>query len=204
MDFKLLSKYGISHLDCGTARSAKEAEAVAKKIGFPVALKIISPSVLHKTDRGGVELNIGNAQELRKAYTAMMERFSDVKVDGVLVQRMASPGGVELIVGGKRDLQFGQMIMLGIGGIYVEVVRDFTFRICPITKEDAQEMIAELHGYKILSGARGKKPINKGALVATLLKVSALLEKENPKEFDINPLVADGKGCIAVDVRVIG
>ena len=221
MDFKLLSKYKISYLECETVRTLVAAQNAAKKIGFPIALKIISPQALHKTDFGGVVLGIKNAQELQNAYTEMMKRFSGagMKIDGVLVQKMAGASThtstqdgakgaqnnapVELIVGGKRDSQFGQMIMLGVGGIYVEILRDFTFRICPITAEDANEMILELQAYPLLAGARKRKPINQAALVSTLLKVSALLEKENPKEFDINPLIVDDKGCIAVDVRLI-
>lgn len=203
MDFELLSKYDIAHLECGTAKYEKEAQALAKKIGFPVALKIISPKVLHKTDMGGVALNVQDAQELQGAYGKMVKKFAGMDVEGVLVQKMAPKGGIELIVGGKKDPQFGQMIMLGIGGIYVEVMRDFTFRICPITKADAEEMITELHGYKMLAGARGTKAVDQAALVSTLMKVSRLLEKEDPKEFDINPLVAYGKGCVALDVRII-
>lgn len=202
MDFELLSKYGIQSPPCGVARSEKEALSIAAKAGYPVAVKIISGKILHKTDVGGVILGIQNPEGLRKAYAKMVAKFSGTDINGVLVQRMA-PKGFELIIGGKRDLQFGQMIMLGTGGIYVEVMKDFTFRICPITKDDAQEMISELRSYPMLSGARGRKPISTAALVSTLLKVSKLLEKENPTELDINPLVADENGCTAVDVRII-
>ena len=116
---------------------------------------------------------------------------------------MAGKESVELIIGGKRDSQFGQLIMLGMGGIFVEVMRDVVFRVCPITKKDAEEMICELRAYPILSGARGRKPVDKPALVNTLVKVSELLQKENPAEFDINPLMADEKGCVAVDMRIL-
>ena len=177
---------------------------VARKFGFPVAMKVVSPLVLHKSDRGGVMLGIQSAAEAEKAYHLLMERYRGVKMDGVLVQKMA--GGkdpVELIVGGKKDAQFGQLIMLGLGGIFVEVMKDVTFRVCPITEDDARSMIRELHSYPILAGARGRKPISERALVGTLMKVSELLEKENPREFDINPLIADSGGCTAVDMRII-
>lgn len=172
-------------------------------MGFPVAMKVVSPSVLHKSDRGGVLLGISGAQEATKAYNLLMERYSGVPVDGVLVQKMAGKGAIELIVGGKRDSQFGQLLMLGLGGIFVEVFRDVSFRVCPVSKEDAQSMIKELRAYPILAGARGRKPVNQQALVSTILKVSALLLNEDPAEFDINPLLAGEKECIAVDMRIL-
>lgn len=166
-------------------------------------MKAISPQVLHKSDRGGVMLGIKSAAEAEKAYHLLMERYRGVALDGVLVQKMAGKSAVELIVGGKRDAQFGQLLMLGMGGIFVEVLRDVTFRVCPIQKSDALEMIGELRSRAILEGARGRKPIDKNSLAATLVKISQLLEKENPSEFDINPLLCDEKGCIAVDVRIL-
>ena len=108
---------------------------------------------------------MGSGAEAEKAYHLLMERYRGVKVDGVLVQKMAGRGAVELIVGGKRDAQFGQLMMLGLGGIFVEVFRDVSFRVCPITPEDAREMVHELRAYPILAGARGRKPINQPALV---------------------------------------
>jgi len=204
VDFPLLSKYKIGFPSTYLASSMHGAILVARKFGFPVAMKVVSPSVLHKSDRGGVMLDIKSAAEAEKAYHLLMERYRGVKIGGVLVQKMAGgKDSVELIVGGKKDAQFGSLIMLGLGGIFVEVMKDVTFRVCPITESDATAMIHELKSYPILAGARGRKPINERALVSTLLKVSALLEKENPKEFDINPLIADSSGCTAVDMRII-
>ena len=203
MDFKLLSKYGISYPASELASSPAGAAGAASKIGFPVAMKVISPQVTHKSDRGGVILGVGSGPEAEKAYHLLMERYRGVKVDGILVQKMAGKGAVELIVGGKRDAQFGQLIMVGLGGIFVEVFRDVSFRVCPITRGDAEEMVRELKAYPILAGARGRKPVSQPALAATMLKVSKLLEKEDPAEFDINPLMADEKGCLAVDMRII-
>ncbi|MCX8175158.1 MAG: acetate--CoA ligase family protein [Candidatus Micrarchaeota archaeon] len=203
MDFRLLSKYGISYPASKTVSSLEEALAAAEKIGYPVAMKALCSQVLHKSDRGGVVLDVSSAGEAEKAYHLLVERYRGLKLDGILVQKMAGKQAVELIVGGKRDPQFGQLIMLGMGGIFVEVMRDVAFRICPIGEQDAQEMIHELRAYPILAGARGRKPVNERALVATLLSVSRLLLSEDPKEFDINPLLADDKGCVAVDVRML-
>jgi len=203
MDFPLLSKYGISYPKTEVAATRVRAVEAAEKMGYPVALKISSDAVLHKTDRGGVLLGLKSKDEVQKGYELLIARFSHVKIDGIVVQKMAGKEAVELIIGGKRDAQFGQLIMLGMGGIFVEVMRDVAFRVCPITKKDAQEMICELRAYPILAGARGRKPVNKAALVNALVKVSDLLQKENPAEFDINPLMADEKGCVAVDMRIL-
>ena len=202
-DFPLLAKYGIKYPATELAVSLPSALSACNKVGFPLAMKAISPQVLHKSDRGGVMLGIKSAAEAEKAYHLLMERYRGVALDGVLVQKMAGKSAVELIVGGKRDAQFGQLLMLGMGGIFVEVLRDVTFRVCPIQKSDALEMIGELRSRAILEGARGRKPIDKNSLAATLVKISQLLEKENPSEFDINPLLCDEKGCIAVDVRIL-
>ena len=203
MDFPLLSKYGISHPKTEIAPTRVRAVAAAEKMGYPVALKISSDQVLHKTDRGGVLLGLKNSDEVQKGYDLLFARFSHEKIDGIIVQKMAGKEAIELIIGGKRDAQFGQMIMLGMGGIFVEVMRDVVFRVCPITRKDAEEMVHELKAYPILAGARGRKPVNQKALVNTLVQVSTLLQKENPAEFDINPLMADEKGCVAVDMRIL-
>jgi len=203
MDFPLLSKYGISYPKTEVAPTRVRAVEAAEKMGYPVALKISSDAVLHKTDRGGVLLGLKNSDEVQKGYDLLIARFSHVKIEGIIVQRMAGKEAVELIIGGKRDAQFGQLIMLGMGGIFVEVMRDVAFRVCPITKKDAEEMICELRAYPILAGARGRKPVNKAALVDALVKVSRLLLRENPSEFDINPLMADEKRCVAVDMRIL-
>lgn len=204
MDFSLLSKYGIDSAPSKTVREAHEAILASAEMGFPVAMKIISPDALHKSEKGGVVLGIQNAHEAEVSYRTLTDRFKGAKVEGVLVQKMvAGKGALELIIGGKRDSQFGQLIMLGMGGIFVEVYKDVTFRVCPIKKEDALGMISELKARPILDGARGRKPIDKSALVRALLSVSRLLQKENPSEFDINPLMADEKGCVAVDMRIL-
>ncbi len=204
VDFKLLSKYDIAFPHSLMASSVQEVQKAAEKVGYPLAIKAISPQVLHKSERGGVLLGINTPQEALKAAELLSHRYKGVKLDGFLVQRMAgSKTSVELIVGGKKDAQFGQLLMLGMGGIFVEVFKDVSFRVCPINEDDAKEMIGELVAHPILAGARGRKPINESALVSTLLKVSRLLQHENPKEFDLNPVFADEKGCVAVDMRII-
>ncbi len=203
IDFPLLSKYGLIVVPSIMAKEAHGAIKAAAEMGFPVAMKIVSPDALHKSDRGGVILDVQSASEAENAFRTLMDRFRNSKVEGVLVQKMAGKGAIELIIGGKRDSQFGQLIMLGMGGIFVEVYKDVTFRVCPITKDDALGMISELRSSPILEGARGRKPIDKAALVGALLSVSSLLLKEDPAEFDINPLMADEKGCVAVDMRML-
>ena len=203
MDVKLLSKYGITCPKTGIAASWQRAAGLARSFGYPVALKISSSQVLHKTDRGGVLLGLKNEDEVRKGYELLMARFSHVKMDGIIVQKMAGKESVELIIGGKKDPQFGQLLMLGMGGIFVEVMRDVVFRVCPITVKDAREMINELRAYPILAGARGRKKVNMHELAITLVRASRLLESEDPAEFDINPLMADEKGCVAVDMRLL-
>ncbi|MCX6772535.1 MAG: acetate--CoA ligase family protein [Candidatus Micrarchaeota archaeon] len=204
MDFELLSKYKIDYPKFAKARTPADIIAAGKKLGFPLAMKMLSPDVQHKSDKGGVILDIKGLGELEKAGFLLLERYRDVKVEGVLLQRMAGgKDSVELIIGGKKDAQFGQLIMLGLGGIFVEVLKDVTFRVCPITEDDARQMVHELKSYPILAGARGRKPVNERALIATLMKVSKLLMNENPKEFDINPLIINSEECTAVDMRII-
>jgi len=206
LDFSILDKYGIPRLPFSVAKSEEEAALSASKIGFPVAMKLISgeDTALHKTDIGGVVLNVASQGEAKGVYADFRKRFGS-RLTGVLVQKMATKarGSVELIVGGKKDAQFGQLVMLGLGGIFVEAYRDVTFRVCPISSEDAFEMIHELRSFQMLMGIRGGKPADLQVLAGTIVKVSRLLEKENPSEFDINPLLVDERGCVALDVRFL-
>jgi acyl-CoA synthetase (NDP forming) len=199
-DLELLNSYGFKLLPYNLAKSKDEALVAARKIGYPIVLKIVSPEITHKTDVGGVKINIKNDQMLKLAYDDILESAKGKSVDGVLVQKMARKG-VELIVGGKKDDQFGHMIVLGLGGIYVEIFRDVTARICPIDEEDIDEMLGELKAHPLLTGARGKKPVNIHALKRLMLRVSKFLKQEDIKEMDLNPIVFDDKGCDIVDVR---
>lgn len=197
-----LGKFNIHPIKSAIAMSERDAVKAASGVGYPVVLKIVSPEIIHKSDKGCVIVDIADERGLRSAYKEIMGRASGFKVDGMLVQHMARKG-VELIIGGKRDPQFGQVIMFGLGGLYVEVLRDFSMRVCPIHKSDGAEMIREIKSYPILAGARGRKPVNEGKLIDLLVNVSRFLMKKNPKEFDLNPVIADSEGYDIVDIRII-
>jgi acyl-CoA synthetase (NDP forming) len=199
-DFALLEKHGFKLLPYRLAKDEEEAVKAAKAIGYPVALKIVSPEIEHKTDVGGVKVNIKNDDVLRFTFRDIIQSGKGKKVEGVLVQGMARKG-VELIIGGKKDPQFGHMVVLGLGGIYVEIFRDISARICPLAAADVDEMVSELKVHPLLEGARGKKPIHKKALEQLVLRVCAFMQEEDLKEMDLNPVVFDEKGCDIVDAR---
>ncbi|RLF59528.1 MAG: acetyl-CoA synthetase [Thermoplasmata archaeon] len=204
---KILKKYGIPVPREELAKNEKEAKEIAKKIGFPVVLKLISPDILHRTDIGGVILDIKDEKGVIKSYRSIIENaknnFPNARIRGVLVQEML-PHGKEVIVGLVRDKQFGHVIMFGLGGIFVEILKDVSFRVIPIDKKEAMKMIQEIKGYKILEGVRGSPPSDLDALADILVKVSKLgQEFPNIIELDINPLFSYEKGAIAVDCRII-
>lgn len=204
---KLLTEAGIACTDIKLAKTAKEAATAAKKMGFPVVLKIVSQDILHKTDVGGVKLNLNNEEEVSKAFDEIVKSAKKhkpkAKIDGVSVQPMARPG-TEVIIGMSKDQQFGPVLMFGLGGILVEVLKDVSFRIVPLTRRDAREMIKEIKGYPVLQGYRGHEPANIEMLEEILLKVSEFVEKlPDIKELDINPLFAYKDGALALDARVI-
>lgn len=199
-DFALLEKHGFKLLPYRLARDEEEAAKAAKDIGYPVAMKIVSPEIEHKTDVGGVKVNVKNEEVLRLNFREIVQGAKGKKVEGVLIQKMARKG-VELIIGGKKDPQFGHMVVLGLGGIYVEIFRDISARICPLNAADVEEMVSELKVHPLLEGARGKKPINKKSLEELVLRVCAFMTKEDLKEMDLNPVVFDEKGCDIVDAR---
>jgi acyl-CoA synthetase (NDP forming) len=199
-DFALLEKHGFRLLPYYLAKSEVDAIAGAKKIGYPVALKIVSPGISHKTDVGGVKLKIKDERSLRIAYEEIVQSAKSNQIDGVLVQKMARKG-VELIIGGKKDPQFGHMIILGLGGIYVEIFRDVSARLCPLASEDVDEMVAELKSHPLLEGARGEKPINKKVLEQLVLRACKFMAQEDIKEMDLNPVIFDENGCDIVDAR---
>ena len=201
-DFKLLEKNNFKLLPYALVKSEEEAVEAAKRIGYPVALKIISPDVSHKTDIGGVKIGLRDDVVLRHAYKEIMINASGKRIDGMLVQKMARKG-IELIIGGKKDPQFGHMVVLGLGGVYVEIFRDITARICPVRKEDVEEMIRELKAHPLITGTRGEKPINKEALVRLIIKTCKFIEKEDIKELDLNPVIFDSEGCDIVDARMV-
>src|SRR3989339_1545734 len=192
--FKLLKRYDFKLLPYGVAGTESQAIEIAEKIGYPVAMKIISDKIEHKTDVGGVKIGIRNHVGVRLAYKEIIESAHHHRITGVLIQKMARKG-VELIVGGKKDPQFGHMVVLGLGGIYVEVFRDVTARICPVGKRDVEEMICELKAHPLITGTRGKKSININTLEKLVVNVSRFMQKEDILELDLNPVVFDEHGC---------
>jgi acyl-CoA synthetase (NDP forming) len=191
------------------ASSLEETLAAAEKVGYPVAIKIVSTGISHKSDVGGVQLNLRDATALQKAYEEMLAQisleFPQAKIDGVLVQPMAS-GGRELILGGRQDPQFGPVVLVGLGGIFVELFEEVVVRVAPISRREAREMVQSLRGYAVLAGARGSQPTDIPALEEALLRLSQLLSDfPEIKELDINPLrvFQAGAGCRALDARVI-
>ena len=202
---KVLSKYGIQVTQGSIAKSTDEAYDIASSIGFPVAMKISSPDISHKSDMGGVVLNI-KKEDVKAAFSDMITRIKKAapgaNIEGVLVQQMA-PSGHEIIVGLKKDAQFGHALMFGLGGIFVEIYKDVSFRVTPIDKKEALEMISEIKGYPILKGIRGRKPADVDAVADVLVSVSEMAQKENIVELDINPLIVGENGAIAVDARVL-
>jgi acyl-CoA synthetase (NDP forming) len=203
----LLKKAGIPVIEAKLARSKKEAVSISKEVGFPVVLKISSPDVIHKSDSGGVKLGLANATQVGKAYSeivlAIEKAFPKAVIEGVSVQEMAPPG-VEVIVGMSKDPQFGPVLMFGLGGIFVEVLKDVSFRIVPVSERDAGEMIREIKGYPVLEGYRGQEPASIPALEMLIVKVSQFVGK-NPqiKELDLNPVFAYPDKAVAVDARII-
>ena len=204
---KILKQAGISVVEAKLAKTQKEAVSLSQKMGFPVALKITSPDVIHKTDSGGVMLSINSVTEVKKAYDEILKKvrkqYPDAIIHGVSVQKMARPG-TEVIVGTSKDPQFGPVIMFGLGGIFVELLKDVSFRVIPVEPRDAQEMIKEIKGYPLLQGYRGKEPANISALVEIILKISKLIE-ENPqiKELELNPVFAYRDKALGIDARII-
>lgn len=204
---ELLKEAGIPVVETRLAKTKQEAITLSKTIGFPVALKIAAPDITHKSDSGGVKLGLTTGTEVSSAYdeilSAIKKTFPKAKIQGISVQKMAQPG-IEVIIGMSKDAQFGPVVMFGLGGIFVELLKDVSFRIVPITRKDAGEMIKEIKGYQILKGYRGQEPADIPSLEQLIVKVSKLAEK-NPqiKELDLNPVFAYKNDALAVDARVI-
>lgn len=204
---QLLKQVGISVIDAKLAPARDEAISASRQFGFPAVLKIVSPDIVHKSDAGGVKLGLRTSKQVGKAYddilSAVKQKHPQAVIQGVSVQKMARPG-VEVIIGMTKDAQFGPVLMFGLGGILVEILKDVSFRIVPLTKRDAGEMIREIKGYPLLEGYRGQEPVDVSKLEELLLKVSDFVE-QNPevKEIDLNPVFAYSDGAVAVDARVI-
>ena len=200
-------EYGIPVPKFKLALSQQEAAKYAEEIGYPIVLKIVSADIIHKSDAGGVKVNLKSAAEVCQAYCAIIENAkkynAKAKIAGVLVQEMA-PAGIEVIVGAIKDPQFGQTVMVGLGGVFVELLKDVNFRIAPINKEDALDMIMELKAYPLLNGFRGAPPTDIEALIDILCCTSRLvMDYPEIKELDLNPVMAYAKGAKTVDARII-
>jgi acyl-CoA synthetase (NDP forming) len=200
-------EYAIPVTKFRLAKNEREAVEFAEGLGFPVVLKIVSPDIIHKSDAGGVMVNLKSSVEVQEAYGKILENAkkykATAKIAGVLVQEMA-PQSTEVIVGAIKDSQFGQTLMFGLGGVFVELLKDVTFRVAPITREDAQEMVTEVKAYPLLKGYRNTPPADIDAIIDILLNTSRLV-MDNPqiKELDLNPIMAYETGAKTVDARII-
>ncbi len=203
----LLEDYEIPIAPYAFAKDAEEAKEKTKTIGYPVVVKIVSPDVVHKSDVGGVVVGVSNEEELVNAINSIRENVSkkqpEAEITGFLIQKMM-PKGLEIIIGGIRDPVFDSVVMFGLGGVFVEVFKDVSFRIAPITKEEALQMINEIKSKKLLEGYRGMPPRDKEAIADILVKVSRLLdENKEIAEMDINPVIVYEEGAYSVDARFI-
>ena len=200
-------EYGIPVTKFRVAKTVDEAVKFAEEMGYPVVLKIVSPDVIHKFDVGGVVLNLQSREEVQKAFNQILESIKrhvpNAKILGITVQEMVSPS-TEVVVGAVKDPQFGPALMFGLGGIFVEVLKDVTFRIAPIDEMEAREMITEIKAYPILKGYRGLPSVDIEAIVQILVTTSRLVMRyPEIKELDLNPVVVHEKGAKTVDARII-
>ncbi len=204
---QVLAAAGIPVAESHLATTAEEAGKAAKKVGFPVVIKIVSPDITHKSDVGGVRLGLESKKEVIAAFEEMLAAVREVqpkaRIDGVAVQHMA-PRSAEVIIGMSKDPQFGPVLMFGLGGVLVEVLKDVAFRIVPLEPRDARQMVREIKGYPVLEGVRGQPPADVAALESLILKLSEFVEA-NPQieELDLNPVFAYPDGVIAVDARIV-
>jgi acetyl-CoA synthetase (ADP-forming) len=199
---KLLAKYKLPLCQTEIFNSKEKAAAYANKIGYPVVLKVHAQKIFHKSEVGGVKVNIKNDEELYSAWDGITRNIQGKNIEGLLVQEMVS--GNEMAVGMKRDEQFGPVLMFGLGGIFIEVIQDVSLRIAPIGKKEALEMVREIRGYKILEGYRGKDPVNIDEIADIMVNISNLsVNEEQISSIDFNPVIANKKGVWIADLRII-
>lgn len=199
----LLTQYGLSIPDFEICTSAEKAVKAAKKLQYPVVMKVVSPDILHKTDVGGVKLGLTSEKEVIAAFNEISSVASESTFCGVIIYAEQDQG-TEIIIGATYDEQFEHAIMFGLGGIFVEVLKDVSFRLIPITEQDAREMIKEIKGYPVLTGVRGNPPRDVDSIVDALVRVSHLVE-ENPRirELDLNPVFVYEDGYTVIDARIV-
>lgn len=202
-----LAQYNIPYPAHGLARTPEEAVEIASGIGFPVVLKIVSADAVHKSDVGGVKVNLATADQVREAYQEIIANVLAhnplAEIEGLLVAQQAREG-IEVIIGALDDPTFGATLMFGLGGIFAEVLKDVTFRIAPLERQDAEEMIKEIKGFPMLQGVRGSAPLDLEAIVELLMAVSAMVTAEPKiKELDLNPVRVFDQGLMVLDVRIM-
>ena len=204
---ELLGESGIPVMDTQLASTKAEATDLAQKIGLPVVLKIVSPEVTHKSDVGGVKVGLDSASEVESAYDSILastkEAAPSANILGVSVQKMADPG-VEIIIGANKDPQFGHVILFGLGGVLVEILKDVSLRLVPLTPRDAREMVREIKSLPLLQGYRNYPACSLESIEQALLNLSSFLEQhEEVRELDLNPVFCYADGLVAVDARVV-
>jgi len=203
----ICKQYGIPVPKGVVVKGVDEAVKYAGEIGYPLVLKIVSKDIIHKTDIGGVITNIVDELSLRRAFNNIIDNVRlnapSARIDGFLIEKMYEPS-IELIVGMNRDIQFGPVVMFGVGGVFVEVYQDTSFRLAPLDRREAIEMIREIKGFKLLTGYRGLKPVNLDVIADIIVKVGDLAVKYDViKEIDLNPIFAYEDRAVAVDARII-
>ena len=204
---ELCREYCIPVTKFELAKSETDAVRFANEIGYPIVMKILSPDVIHKSDVGGVEIGIKGDDDVRRGYRRIMENIKKnnprARIVGITVQEMA-PSSTEVIVGAIKDPQFGPVVMFGLGGIFVEVLKDVAFRVVPFTEDDASDMISEIKAYPILKGYRNMPPADTKAIADILMSTSRLMTDHTMiKEIDLNPILVYEKGAKAVDARIV-
>jgi acyl-CoA synthetase (NDP forming) len=204
---QVLEDAGVPVSPARLAKTKDEAAKVAAELGFPIVLKIVSPQITHKSDVGGVALNLNSADDVTAAFDRIVasakKAVPTATIDGVAVQRMEKPG-IEVIIGMTTDPQFGPVLMFGLGGVMVEILKDVAFRVVPINERDARQMVHEIKGFPLLEGYRGSDPADIAKLEQLLLQVSAFIESHpEVAELDLNPVFAYKDGAKAVDARIV-
>ena len=205
--FDILKAYGIPTVGTAITKTLEDTVKAAEEIGYPLVMKIVSPQISHKSDVGGIKLNLNNADDVKAAYEDMMENIPkkepNATLEGVQLQKMLS-GGKEVIIGMVQDPTFGPMMMFGLGGIYVEILKDVKFAIAPVNEEEAKEMIAGIKTHELLEGTRGDRPMDTEAIADIILRISQLVtDFPEINEFEINPLMVFEDGALAVDMRLM-
>lgn len=205
--YNLLSRHGIPVPDYSVASTPREVIEKSELLGFPLVMKIISPDIIHKTDVGGVVLDIRDGRQAVDSFSNMMDSLKkkrpEANIHGVLLYKQL-PKGIEIIVGMTRDAQFGPTVMFGLGGIFTEILQDVSFRICPVTRVDALEMISEIKGIKVLEGYRNQKRSDIDAIAGIVTTISDIaICYPSIKEIDLNPIIVYEKGVVVVDAKVL-